>query len=174
MRMFQPCNMLLEVARSLWEVNKCCALMMCSHRAAESPVHASSEMPRTPLLEPCASLARLDPWPFFSAPRGPSLPSSAEIPSPVSVPIAPHPSPAVWVMNLLGSLPQRLGVVDHLGVGGLPCKWGSVAQRRALGNGCRAVPSSTNTPHLFFPLFLNPIWREHKNMHLTRLILLSA
>ena len=97
-----------------------------------------------------------------------------QIPSPVSIPIAPHPSPAVRVMNLSGSLPQRLGVVDHLGVGGLPCEWGSVAQRRAIGNGCRAVPSSANTPHLFSPLFLNTIWREHKNMHLTRLILLSA
>ena len=88
---------------------------------------------------------------FLCAPAGPSLPSSAEIPSPVSIPIAPQPSPAVRGVNLPGSLPQRLGVVDPLGVGGSPCECGPEASPRKWVSSC-AQPYKHTTS--FFPPFL--------------------
>ena len=62
-------------------------------RAAEYPGHVSSEMPRTPLLGPCVSLARLHPWHFFSAPpRAPPYPAAPKFHLQFPFPLPPsHP-----------------------------------------------------------------------------------
>lgn len=119
-------------------------------RAVELPVHASSLRCPAPHLSPVFPLPGLTPG-LFRAPGGPLPAQQRQNRSPVSILLPPPPSPAVRVMNLSGSLLRGWGSSTIWGLGAYRSEWGSVAQRRAIGNGCRAVPSSANTPHLFSP-----------------------
>lgn len=126
-----------------------------------SPLHPFSREPCTSLPGPCASLPRLDPWPFlfFSAPpRAPPCQERAEIPSPVSI---PHPQPQPGLRTSPDLCSEELGVAAHFSGGPLPPRMRPGGEPEEMDV---KLPPFLHK-HLFF-LFLNPIGREHKNVHL--------
>lgn len=118
-----------------------------------SPIHPSSRTPRTPILGPCESLSRLDPWPFLflCAPAGPSLPRARRnsISNFHSYPHPPIPSPGEGPLPISAA---KIWGLSPIFLGSLPYEGGTAARRQAIGNGCQAASLSTQThPFLSFP-----------------------